>query len=313
MGRSARGQPVLTVAFHIATSVDDAVERMAEGARPIAGGTDLVVAVRQGRSSLPEQLVAVHRLDELAGIDRTGGGLRLGALATHARLAADTLVCSGMTALADASAIIGSPATRARGTLGGNLMNASPAMETAGPAICFDATVILRSADGVRRVPLSELFLGPGRTCAGPGELLVWVDVPPPPPRAGSCYLRLEYRRSMEVAVVGVTAMIALAEDLSVVDARVAITALAPTVRRVPAAEQALLGSDGGEAALAAASAATAEAATPITDGRASAEYRRAAAAVIARRAVEVAVRRARGEAVGIPATAWIREHGTAR
>ena len=225
-----------------ASTIEEAIEAMAAGARPIAGGTDLVVASRQGKAPLPESLVAIHRVEELRGIVEIDGGLRLGALVTHEELASHPLVLRRFSALADAAAIVGSHATRAQGTIGGNVMNASPAMETGGPLICFEATVTLRSAAGTRWVAAADLFTGPGSTVAEPGELLVGIDVPPPAEGTGSCYVRLEYRRQMEIAVVGATAVVTLVGG-EIADARVAITALAPTIRRVPEAEAALVGS----------------------------------------------------------------------
>jgi CO/xanthine dehydrogenase FAD-binding subunit len=289
----------------VATTADEAVEAMAEGATPVAGGTDLVVGARQGKAALPDRLVAIHRLEELAGIASRDGSIAIGALTTHAAIASDPLVLERLTALADASAIVGSHATRAWGTIGGNVMNASPAMETGGPLVCFDATASLRSRSGTRRVPVAELFTGPGATIADPDELLLALEVPVPRDSTGSCYLRLEYRRQMEIAVVGVTAVAAV-DGERVTDARIAITALAPTVRRVPDAEAALASGDaeGAAAAVAAASA-------PISDVRASDRYRRAMAAVIARRAIDVAVARARGDLVPVPANQ--RYWGTAR
>jgi CO/xanthine dehydrogenase FAD-binding subunit len=276
---------------------------LAGGARPVAGGTDLVVGARQGKAPLPEALVAIHRVEALRGISSDGGGLRIGALATHADLVAHGEVRERFTALADAAAIVGSHATRHVGTLGGNLMNASPAMETGGPLICFGATALLASAGGERRLPVAELLVGPGRTAAAPGELLTAVEIPAPAAGSGSCYVRLEYRRHMEIAVVGATCAVTL-EDGVVSHARVAITALSPTIRRVAEAESALEGSDGGAAAADAAAKAAAAAAQPISDVRASADYRRAMATVIARRAVSYALARARGEHVPVPASA---------
>jgi CO/xanthine dehydrogenase FAD-binding subunit len=285
---------VSVASFVAAESVEDALQALADGARPVAGGTDLVVGARQGKAALPERLVSIHRLAELRGIEEANGGLRLGALVTHEDLATHPVVVERFSALSDAAAIVGSHATRAQGTLGGNLMNASPAMETGGPLLCFDATVTLRSAEGSRSLPVAELFAGPGQTTAEPGELLVAVELPAQPAGSGSSYLRLEYRRQMEIAVVGAAASVAV-DGGRVSAAKVAITALAPTIRLVPAAEQALVGSDGGSDAVEAAARAAAEASEPISDVRASADYRRAMAAVIARRAIETALERARG------------------
>jgi CO/xanthine dehydrogenase FAD-binding subunit len=289
----------VTTTFATATTVEEALAALATGARPIAGGTDLVVGARQGKAPLPESLVAIHRIDELRRIDETTDGLRLGALVTHAELVAHPVVRARYTALADASSIVGSHATRAQGTLGGNLMNASPAMETGGPLICFDASVTLRSATGSRSIAVADLFTGPGATVAEDGELLVGVDVPSVAERTGSAYVRLEYRRQMEIAVVGVTAAVTLDGD-TLTRARVAITSLAPTIRRVPEAEAALeAGID-----VAAAAAATAAAASPISDVRATDRYRTAMAEVMARRAVDAALTRARGGDVPVPASA---------
>jgi CO/xanthine dehydrogenase FAD-binding subunit len=269
----------------------------------VAGGTDLVVGARQGKAALPEAIVAIDRIDRLRGIVEVDGGLRLGALVTHDEIVADRVIRERFTALADASAIVGSHATRAHGTIGGNVMNASPAMDTGGPLLCFGASANLRSVSGERSLPLEELWTGPGETAADPRELLVRVDVPAPEPTTGSGYVRLEYRRQMEIAVVGVTAVVCL-DAGSVSDARVAITALAPTIRRVAEAEAALVGSDGGDEAIAEAARAAASGSSPITDVRSSAVYRSAMANVIARRAIVVALARARGEHVPIPASA---------
>jgi len=289
--------------FATATTVEEALAALSQGARAVAGGTDLVVGARQGKAPLPDALVAIHRVSELHALDEAaGGGLRLGALVTHAEIAARPAIRDRFTALADASAIVGSHATRAQGTIGGNVMNASPAMETGGPLICLGATATLRSVGGTRTVPVEELFAGPGATTATTDELLVAVDVPAPAPGTGSAYVRLEYRRQMEIAVVGATAVVTLSDGRAS-DARIAITALAPTIRRVPGAEAALAGTEADEASIAAAAHAAGAASTPISDVRASERYRRAMAEVIARRAVEIAVARARGAVVPIPAS----------
>ena len=292
----------MSTSFVAPGTVDDAVAALAGGARPVAGGTDLVVGSRQGKSPLPDDLLAIHRIDALRDIEEVNGGLRLGTLVTHEMIVSTPSVRERFTALADASAIVGSHATRAHGTIGGNVMNASPAMDTGGPLLCFDGSVTLRSVSGERVVPIADLWTGPGETVADPDELLTHVALPAPAAGTGSCYVRLEYRRQMEIAVVGVTAVVTLTGG-TVADARVAITALAPTIRRVPEAEAALDGSDAGDDAIRAAARATADASAPISDVRGSAAYRLAMAAVIARRAIGGAIARARGEDVPIPAS----------
>jgi len=292
----------LTAAFVSAGSVDEALSALKSGARPVAGGTDLVVGARQGKAALPEHIVAIHQIDELRGVRVSDGRLRLGALATHAEIAADSIVRRRLTALADACSIVGSHATRANGTVGGNLMNASPAMEVGGPLQVFDAEVLLRSSTSERMVPVASLATGPGTTDTTRDELLTDVLVAVPSDGTGSCYARLEYRRQMEIAIVGVTAAVTVT-DRRVTRARVAITALAPTIMLVPEAEEALLGSDGGMAAAAAAAKAAAQAANPISDVRGSADYRRAMAEVVARRVIDAAVRRAEGGEVSVPAS----------
>jgi CO/xanthine dehydrogenase FAD-binding subunit len=283
-------------------TVEEALTALANGGRVVAGGTDLVVGARQGKAPLPDALVAIHRISSLRGIRDEGGEVVLGALATHADIQASEDIRTRFTALADASAIVGSHATRHVGTIGGNVMNASPAMETGGPLVCFGAVATLTSANGERQLPVADLFTGPGATSAAPGELLTRITLPAHAAGSGSCYARLEYRRQMEIAIVGATCVVTL-DGGTVSDARIAITALAPTIHRVPDAEAALRGSDGGPEAVRAAADAAAAASRPITDVRGSAEYRRAMAAVIARRAIAAALERARGGDVPIPAS----------
>ena len=293
----------MTVATYLtATTVEEAVSALASGARPIAGGTDMVVQGRQGKRPLPEALVGIHRIQGLAGIQETDDGIDLGALVPHEAIVNHPAIRSRYTGLADASMLVGSHATRAHGTIGGNIMNASPALDTGAPLLCFGATATLVSASGSRSVDLADLWTGPGTTTAGPDELLVSVHLPRSPGTTGSAYVRLQYRRQMEIAVVGAAASVSL-EGSIVANAAVAITALAPVIHRVESAEQALRSTTGDALAVEAAARAASDAAQPIDDVRASARYRRAMAVVVTRRAVETAMTRARGEHVPIPAS----------
>ena len=269
----------------------------ADGLRIVAGGTDLVVAARSGKAPLPEKLMAIHRVKELMGLDSgAGGGLRIGALATHGDLEASALVTQRWTALSDASALVGSPATRHIGTVGGNVCNASPAMELGSPLLVFEASIELASAGGFRSVPFGSFVTGPGRTSAQPGELMTAVVLPPlqGEERVGSAYIRLEYRQAMEIAIVGAAAMVRLDETDHCVDVRVALTAVAPTCVRAVETEEMLRGKTIDPGLLERAAAAAEASATPIDDVRASADYRRAMVPVLVRRALTRALGRAR-------------------
>jgi CO/xanthine dehydrogenase FAD-binding subunit len=192
-------------------------------------------------------------------------------------------------ALADAAVLVGSPATRHVGTVGGNLANASPAMDLGAPLLVHDAYVEVNA--GERAVPVAELLAGPGSTTLRPGELITRVVVPNPGP---SAYVRLEYRRAMEIAVVGAAALLVLDDAGTVESARVALAAVAPTCVRAPATEAALAGRTPSEDVLADAAALAVEGAAPISDVRASERYRRAQIAVVVRRALQRALERAR-------------------
>jgi CO/xanthine dehydrogenase FAD-binding subunit len=293
----------MNATYMAALSLEDALESVAAGARPIAGGTDLVVGARHGKAPLPDALCAIHRVAELAGIREEADGIVLGALASHAAITAHPVIRQRFSGLADASAIVGSHATRNTGTIGGNVMNGSPAMDTGAPLLCSGAIVSLASVCGSRDVPLGELFVGPGKTSAQADELLTSILLPRPAAGTGSSYVRLEYRRQMEIAIVGVACQLTRGDDGTISDSRIAITALAPTIHRVPDAEQLLDGTDGGAAAVHAVAEAVAAASRPISDVRGSDRYRRAMAAVIARRAIGVALARAAGGTVQIPAS----------
>ncbi|MGB8858877.1 MAG: FAD binding domain-containing protein [Ilumatobacteraceae bacterium] len=287
------------MSFTIANTLDDALTALAAGARPIAGGTDLVVGARHGKAPLPADLVAIDRLAELRAVTETASGLSIGALVSHHDIESHPLLTTVYAGLADGSALVGSPATRHIGSLGGNIMNGSPAMDTGAALQVLGAEVELRSLRGSRRIPIDRLWAGPGRTTAEPDELCVAVHLPAPEGSSNSAYLRLEYRRAMEIAVVGAAANITLGDDGSVASVAVALSAVAPVILSVTGLD-ALCGRSVAEAATAAGELASAQA-TPISDVRASERYRRHTVGVMARRAVEAAARRAAGEHIPIP------------
>ncbi len=299
--------------FRFAETVEEALILVADGFVPMAGGTDLVVAARHGKTALPDRVVSLHHLRELASIETTDSGLLIGAIATHSQLMSAPDVVRSATALSDASALVGSPSTRNVGTIGGNIMNASPAMDTGAPLVVLGGEIVLSSTSGERRVSPAELWTGPGTTSAVPGEMCTAVSLPSPPPAAGSAYVRLEYRRAMEIAVVGAAARVCLDPEGSgrVVAASVALTAVAPTIIEVTGASEILEGAmlitddsvppASDDSPLAAVARAASEQASPISDLRASDDYRRHCVGVMARRAVEAAASRAGGATLAVP------------
>lgn len=286
------------MSVQIASSLDEALTAIANGARPVAGGTDLVVGARQGSAPLPDAIVAIDRLSDLQGIFATGDALRIGAAVTHAQLMTDATIVDRYSGLADAAALVGSPSTRNVGTIGGNVMNASPAMDTGAPLIVLGATAELARSSGTREIELSDLWTGPGTTSADADELCTAVLLPAPTAGTGSAYVRLEYRRAMEIAVVGAAAAVTLNPDGSVASVRLALAAVAPTIIAVDGLD--ITGASPDDAATAAASAAR-DAATPISDLRASDAYRLHTVGVMAGRAVAAAARRAAGEQIAVP------------
>ena len=289
-------------------SLDEALRVLGEhpDAGIVAGGTDLVVADRSGKRALPASLIAIHHVPELREMKPSANGaMKVGALVTHAELEMSRQIRDQYTALADAASLVGSPATRHVGTLGGNICNASPAMEAGSPLLIFEATVELASSTGSRQMPLAQFLVGPSETARKQSELLTAVLLPRPPAgHTGSAYLRLEYRQAMEIAVVGAAAMVSIDETGRCHKARLSLTAVASTCVRVPEAEAILTDQQLTTTLIERASASAAAAAKPIDDVRASAAYRRAMVAVIVSRTLSIAWRRANGDSISNPATA---------
>jgi CO/xanthine dehydrogenase FAD-binding subunit len=286
------------MSFLIARSIEEAVTALAEGARPVAGGSDLVVGARHGADTLPSKLVAIDRIRELKVLQLDDTGCTIGAGVTHAQLMTDATIVQHYPALADASALVGSPSTRNVGTLGGNIMNGSPAMDTGAPLLVLDAAIELRSQSGQRRLAIGALWSGPGTTTAAAGELCTAVLLPPAGERSSSAYVRLEYRRAMEIAVVGAAASITLNADGTIAGLNLALAAVAPTIMSV---ELDFAGRQLNDATLALIAQAASTQARPISDLRASDTYRRHTIGVMAKRAVDAAARRANGELIAVP------------
>jgi len=283
------------IRYETPRSVAEAVRLMAadSGARVLAGGTDLLVQFRAGVRQ-PSAFVDVKRIPELMSITINGEGLRLGAAVPAALVFEHAELRRLWPGLAEAVALIGSTQIQGRGSVGGNLCNASPAADTTCALIANRAQCVIAGPHGERTVPVDTFCVGPGRTVLEPGELLVAVHLPRPAARTADAYLRLIPRSEMDIAVAGAGVSVTLDAAGACTAARVAIGAVAPTALRVPEAEQALVGSPLDEASLQRAAAAAAAAARPIDDKRGTAVYRRTVAGVLTRRAAAIAAQRAR-------------------
>lgn len=249
---------------------------LADGVRPMAGGTDLLVAARR------RAVDAVALLGAIEGLDVIGlgeGWVRIGATATHAAVARHPLVRERLPVLAQALAGLGSPLVRNMGTIGGNIVTASPAGDTLPPLCVLDATAELASREGLRRLPVAELLLGPGRTALAPGEILTAVLVPLPPEGARHHFEKVGRREALAIAVASLAAVIARDGAGRVTEARLAVGSLAPTVLRCREAEAFLLGRRLDRETLLGVGERIRSAVAPIDDLRATAAYRRRLAA----------------------------------
>ncbi len=256
----------------------------------IAGGTDLLVQMKNGLTA-PEQVISLLRVAELSGFRKDGNGLRIGSLARHAELARSSLLQHGWALLAEAAHKVGSPQIRNLGTIGGNLCNASPAADTAPALLVLQSEVNLVSPRGERRVPLEAFFIGPGRTVLQKDEILKEVWIPGPPSDARSAYLKLGRRKSLDLALVSVAVLLTLMPGNRLCqEARVALGAVAPTPIRAKETERFLQGKTLDEEVILAAGTKAQEECSPISDVRASAEYRREMVMVLVERAIKKAL-----------------------
>jgi carbon-monoxide dehydrogenase medium subunit len=285
--------------YHQPESLADAVDlaaRFGGEASFLAGGTDLIVQIERGRVA-PRHVIGLGRVPGLAGIE-VNGRITLGARVTHRAIEQTPALAGSLRCLVEGAEVIGGHQVRNVATIGGNLVNASPAADLVPCLLALDGVVTLVGPGGEREVPIERFLLGPNRTARRPDELVTRVDLPALPPRAATAFLKAGRRRAMEISVVCVAARLDLDATLErCLEARVVLGAVAPTAVRAHAAERLLEGQPvGGEAFRRAAEAAQ-EACRPIDDVRASAGFRQHLVGVLVRRALDRCVERARGAA----------------
>ncbi len=258
----------------------------------LAGGTDVIVQLREGRRHCDQLIDLKHIPDLMTMAFQADGSLDIGAATPLAEIYENPDVRKTLPALVDAASIIGGTAIQSRASLGGNLCNASPAADSSPALMVLGATLQIASASGTRDVPVEEFFAGPGRNTLQPGELLLKVHIPKQPADSGAFYHRFIPRNEMDIAVASAGVRIALDGSGNIAEARVALGAVAATPIMVPAAVSALVGKAPTAEAFAAAGEAAAAAATPIDDMRGGVAQRKHLAKVLTVRALEGALKR---------------------
>lgn len=252
-------------------------------ARLLAGGTDLIPKMKK-RAASADLLIDLNKISGLSFIEIRGDRLHIGGLARLSEIKESPLVEERALALVQAIGIMASPPIRNRATMAGNLCSASPAADTAPPLLVLDASVRLQSARGERMVLLSDFFLGPEKTAMRPDEMLTEVIIPLQ--EGTSTFMKLGRRKAFTLSVVSVTAF-ARVSGGKFAEVRVALGAVAPTPIRGRKVEESLEGNEVSAQNIERAAQLIQEEVKPISDVRASAEYRREMSYVLTKRVLE--------------------------
>ena len=262
-------------------------------AKVLAGGTDLLIQMRSGRME-PALLVDIKGIPEMMSIVAENGGYRFGAAVSSMDLIEHKEFAKAWPGVVDGIKYIGSIQVKARASVGGNLCNASPAADSVPALIAAGAVANIVGPKGRREVPVEQIPAGPGKTSLAPGEIVASLRLPRRPAHSGDAYLRFTPRTEMDIAVVGAGVNLTLDDKGICKQARVCLGAVADRAVLVPEAAAALVGTRVDDAALKRLSAAASAACRPIDDKRGTKEYRIKVAGVMARRAAEKALERAR-------------------
>jgi len=254
-------------------------------AQPLAGGTDLLVELKEQlrRADCVVNIKKIPGIGELSFDARKG--LRIGALVTAREIEVSPIAIKHYPSLVQAARELGSIQVRNRATIIGNVCRASPSADTLPPLIADGAKVSIHGARGMRSVLLEDFFTGPGKTVLKPDELVTEIVVPAPPLRTGKIYIKHGRRKAMELATVGVAVTLTLEDEI-----RIVLGAVAPTPIRAKKAEALLRGRKIDAALIEQAARAALEECRPISNVRASADYRREMVGVLTRRALKQAL-----------------------
>ncbi len=264
--------------------------------RVLGGGTDVLVQLKAGMVE-PDLIVDIKALPGIRAIVAEAGGFRIGAAVSNAQLGEDAAVRALWPGVVEAAGLIGSTQVQGRATMAGNLCNASPAGDAV-PALVAAGAVARVAGPGVARdVPVEAIPAGPGKTTLKRGEFITSIFLPARPAKSGDAYLRFIPRTEMDIAVASAAVSLTLNDQGVITAARVALGAVAPTVRLVDDAATAIIGTKLHDDAQAALAAACSAACAPIDDKRGTIEFRTEVAGVLAKRAARIAYTRAGGQA----------------
>jgi carbon-monoxide dehydrogenase medium subunit len=285
--------------YQAATTIDEAVSLLAargERAKVLTGGTDLIVQLREGLREA-DLVVDVKRIAELMQMAfDPARGLQLGAAVPCHRIYEDRAVAAAYPALVDAARIIGGWQIQSRASIGGNLCNSSPAADSIPVLIAYDVACQIAGPQGRRSVPARQFCTAPGRNVLARGELLAALEFPAPSPHSAAAYERFIPRNEMDIAVAGAASWVQLSPSGdTILSARVALAAVAPTPLFAEAVSAWLAGKPAKTETFAEAGRLARDAARPISDKRGTAEYRRHVVGVLVARTLATAVDRARG------------------
>ena len=280
-------------------SIDEAISLMeshGERARYIAGGTDILVRIKE-KKVFPDFLISLRHIPELAYIryEEAKGILQIGSMTTHRMLEKSPLIRRRYPILSDAVDNIGSVQIRNVATIGGNIVNAVPSADGAIPLITLGSTIRMRGPKGERTIELTDFFIGPGQTLLEHGEVVLEFVVPRLPPHTGMAYCKHTRRAAMELPILGVAVFIALRDDgITCSEARIGLGVLAPTPMRALNAEKILKGKKIKDAVLEKAGKVAADECKARDSVRGEAWYRRAMVEVLVKRLGKLCVERAR-------------------
>lgn len=255
-----------------------AVQEQQPEARIMAGGTDLLVALRHGPQDT-RPIIGLERIEELRRIEELpDNNVSIGAAVTFGSIVRNTLLKARYPLLTQAASTVGGPAIRNMASIGGNIVTASPAADSLPALYLLDARLELRSVAGSRIIPVAEFILGPRRNLLQPGEIISRIILPPSIDWTIQLFEKVGRRKSLAIAVASLAAALRLADDGTVLEARFVWGSVGPTVVRCPEAEAVLIGKPLSDESLACAANHVRQTVCPIDDIRASADYRRSVA-----------------------------------